>query len=170
MVSLPFVIWALLTKFSFFSFFMVEGPSMEPFLHDGDIFLLDQHTYGNSEPGRGDIVVFSLYDKPDYYYVKRVVGLPGEKLTVDDSGVYLHFAGGGEQKLEEGYLLSKKNTEERPVTVKKPAAKDLFIVPPGDYFVLGDNRSHSLDSRYFSGHYIKKDRILGKYLLTIYDR
>jgi signal peptidase I len=167
MVGFPILIWSLITRMAFTSFFMVDGPSMDPTLKSGQLFLVDQYTYTNSEPKRDDVVVFSFEEEPDYYYVKRVVGLPGEKVSVENDGVYLHFAGGGEQKLDEPFLPFQ--TQEAAGSYwKKSAAKSLFDVPSDKYFVLGDNRSHSLDSRYFSDHYVPRERIKGKYLFTIF--
>ncbi len=157
----------LFTRVAMSSFFVVEGPSMEPTLHANQLFAVDRLVYEKSEPGRGDIVVFSLEEDPDYYYVKRVVGLPGEKLSVEDDGVHLHYAAGGEQKVEEPYLTSLTR-QEAPSYWNKSVAKRLFTVPAGQYFLLGDNRAHSLDSRYFSDHYVPKERITGKYLFTVF--
>ena len=167
MLKLTLLIWSVVTRVAMSSFFMVEGPSMEPTLYDQQLFAVDRYIYEHAEPRRGDIVVFSLEDEPDYYYVKRVIGLPGEKLTVDRDGVRLHFTGSGEQKVEEPYLPEQTQQSDLSYWTKS-AAKRLFIVPVDKYFVLGDNRAHSLDSRYFSDHYVPKDRIIGKYLFTVF--
>lgn len=167
MIKLSLVVWSLVSRIALSSFFMVDGPSMEPTLHNDQLFLVDRVSFEQEELKRGDIVVFSLEEEPDYYYVKRVIGLPGEKLTVDNDGVHLHFAAGGEQKLDEPYLQNQTQQTEQSYW-KKSAAKRLFIVPMDSYFVLGDNRLHSLDSRYFSEHYVPKARIVGKYLFTLF--
>jgi signal peptidase I len=86
----------------------------------------------------------------------------------------LVYEGGGDQKLEEKYLSDSANGKNSEVSEleasvwKKSSAKRIFTVPVDKYFVLGDNRAHSLDSRYFAESYVPKERIKGRYLFTIY--
>ncbi|MBP7058395.1 signal peptidase I [Candidatus Gracilibacteria bacterium] len=172
--QVPAVVLALIAQLNLFSFFMVDGPSMEPTLQSGQVFILDQFSYGVAKPKRGDIVVFNLADKPDYFYVKRIVGLPGEKISVNNDGVYLHFAGGGEEKLDESYLGPVTVSTEDALRqselslINRSNAEKLYLVPMDKYFVLGDNRTHSLDSRYFRDSYVSKPEIKGKYLFTLF--
>jgi signal peptidase I len=76
---------------------------MLPTLHDGEIFVLDEGAYKNDEPKRGDIVVFSESKKPDYFYIKRVIGLPGEHLDVTSDGIFIEEKG-SKTELAESYL------------------------------------------------------------------
>jgi signal peptidase I len=184
LIDAPLLLWTIITKLSFLSLFMVDGPSMEPTLHSGQVFMLSQMVYQVQAPARGDVVVFSFDDEPDYYYVKRVIGLPGEKLTVEGDGVYLHYEGGGTKKIDEPYLsgIPQQTGDDGQIISKysgrqefednsvwqKSAAKRLFVVPLDKYFVLGDNRAHSLDSRYFSDNYVPKAGVKGKYLFTLF--
>jgi len=163
-------------KLAVFSPFMVDGPSMLPTLHSGDIFVLDKAAYEETKPLRGDIVVFFESDKPDYFYVKRVIGLPGERLHVTSKGIYLE-EGIARKEIPESYLAHAEDTD-GAVNPADAAAKnyslrgykdELFIVPKDKYFVLGDNRAHSLDSRSFIYPFIPKQNIKGKYIFTLLD-
>ena len=161
-----FLISVLTLKLFGLSSFMVEGPSMEPTLHDGEIFIINQNVEHDGAIERGDIVVFSFDDEPDYFYVKRIIGLPGDRVQIRDDGVYLADAKGDAQKIIEPYLSAHAETV--PVTgAYRPDFKQTYVVPEGKYFVLGDNREHSLDSRYFRSPFISEERINGKYLFYI---
>jgi signal peptidase I len=144
--------------------FLVDGPSMLPTLHDGDLFILDSKAYAESEPARGDIVVFSDEKNKEYYYVKRIVGLPGERLHVTDNGLLIE-ENGGNMELPEPYLSDRTDNNYALNGFKD----EVFMVPADKYFVLGDNRAHSLDSRSFAYPFIPKTLIKGKYLFTLID-
>ncbi|MCC6643169.1 signal peptidase I [Candidatus Peregrinibacteria bacterium] len=148
-----YLIWFIATKLIFWSPFLVEGQSMEPTLHDRELFVIDKQVFRDGELQRGDIVVFSFGD--DYYYVKRVIGLPGETVRIGGSTVEIKQPGGEYQTLVEPYLTGE--------TVKYGDER-FFIVPENEYFVLGDNRAHSKDSRSFSYPYVRAEQIYGKYL------
>jgi signal peptidase I len=117
----------------------VEGTSMLPRLHDGErIFVNKLVYYGLPELQRGDIVVFWFPDDPSKSYIKRVIGLPGETVEIRDGRVYI-TSQGREQLLEEPYLDPQRNVSRAnhaPVEVKQHY-----------YFVMGDNRDSSNDSR-----------------------
>ncbi len=148
-----FFIWFLVTKVAFWSPFMVEGESMEPNLHTQELFIIDRSPLSLHDIRRGDIAVFTF--DGEYYYVKRVIGLPGETLKITHDGVSVKDADGGFRQLPEPYLNGVKYDygDER-----------VYIVPDGEYFMLGDNRDHSKDSRYFSYPYVKLSQIDGKYI------
>lgn len=165
MLDIFFLISFFIIKLSVLSPFMVSGPSMLPTLHDGDVIVLNSRAYGSEEPVRGDVVVFSDEKKSDYYYVKRIVGLPGERLHITPDGIYVERSG-AKEVLPEPYLAHAAENNDFSL---KGYEDELYIVPPGKYFVLGDNRQHSLDSRSFIYPFISKDRIKGKYLFTILD-
>ncbi len=142
--------------------FFVDGPSMLPTLRNGELFWLDEYTYMQELPQRGDIVVFSFLEEPDYFYVKRVIGLPGERVFIDGKQVTIE-KNGLKFHLDENYLELEDS-----IDLAKELGHDRFTVPQGKYFVLGDNRSHSLDSRLFRDPYVPLDRIKGKFFLQLW--
>ncbi len=122
--------------------FYVQGASMEPNFYDKEYLLVDEISYRFREPERGEVVVFRYPEDPREYFIKRIIGLPGETLKIDNGGVYLlDKSTNSWTKLAESYLVSDSNTltfEAQQVTLG-----------PDEFFVLGDNREHSRDSRYF---------------------
>ena len=122
--------------------FYVQGASMEPNFYDREYLLVDEISYRFREPKRGEVVVFRYPEDPREYFIKRIIGLPGETLKIDNGGVYLlDKSTNSWTKLAEAYLASDSNTltfEAQQVTLG-----------PDEFFVLGDNREHSRDSRYF---------------------
>jgi len=154
MLSTLYLIWMIAVKLSLYSPFMVEGDSMLPTLPNQEIFLIDKSVENKPEDlKRGDIIVFSFDDK--YYYVKRLIGLPGEYLKINAEGVWIKGSDGNFQLLNEFYLGGRKF---------KYGDERYFIVPEKQYFVLGDNRDHSKDSRYFEPPYVQLGQIYGKYI------
>ncbi len=147
-----FLIWLIATKLVFWTPFLVEGQSMDLTLHDRELVLIDRQIEPESLH-RGTIVVFSFDD--NYFYIKRIIGLPGETLRMGKNKVEIKDAQGNFQILEEPYLLGKRFNY---------GDSRYFIVPEGEYFVMGDNRGHSKDSRYFSYPYVRIDEIYGKYI------
>ncbi|MBU1953900.1 signal peptidase I, partial [Patescibacteria group bacterium] len=92
MINIFFLISSILSfQICFFSPFMVDGPSMEPTFHGGEIIFVER-VAAEATYRRGDLVVFSFADKPDYYYVKRIIGLPGETVKIISDGVYVGAA------------------------------------------------------------------------------
>jgi signal peptidase I len=118
----------------------VEGTSMEPNLHNGErIFVNKLIYYGLPKLKRGDIVVFWFPDNPSKSYIKRIIGLPGEMVEIRDGRIYIKPPGGPQQLLEEPYLDPQRNisrANHEPVEVRAHY-----------YFVMGDNRDASSDSR-----------------------
>ena len=128
----------------------VSGSSMEPTLHHGDQLILDKLSYHFSEPERFDIIVFPFQYEEKTYYVKRIIGLPGETVQIDLSGnIYING-----EILEEDYGLEPINF---PGLAQEP-----ITLGEDEYFVLGDNRNNSSDSRDPSVGNIKRDDIMGK--------
>lgn len=109
-------------------------------------------SYMFSEPQRGDIIIFKYPDNENENFVKRVIGLPGETIEIVDGEVYID---GGDTPLEEDYL------KETPLGSFGP-----FTVPENSYFVMGDNRNNSHDSRYWDHKYVSQSRILGKAIFS----
>lgn len=118
--------------------FLVSGASMEPNFNNGNYLLVDEITYRFREPQRGEVVVFYYPGDKTTYYIKRIIGLPGEKIKIAEGRVNIyntHYPEG--LTLEENYLLPDAKTSGEKVVVLKE----------GEYFVLGDNRYYSFDSR-----------------------
>lgn len=157
------LIWLLMDALNY-SPFLIEGPSMEPAMESGQVVMIDR---GFSKEGlsRGDIVVFALAEEPDYFYVKRIIGLPGEKITIKKDGLYLQN-GEEEEKLKEPYLGEGAYSVPVSEGYRENYAHS-YDIPPDKYFVLGDNREHSLDSRYFKSPFVSQTEITGKYLFNI---
>ncbi len=132
--------------------FQVEGSSMVDTLEDKQYIIINKLAYLIGEPERGDVVVFRPPNSPDKYYVKRVIGLPGDRISIRGGNVYVKEAGAKkEAKLEEDKYLNDRNAGRtyRDPPIKGNAAEILYNVPEGQYFLLGDNRTASLDSRSF---------------------
>lgn len=128
----------------------VDGNSMQPNYPDAEYLLTDKISYRFNDPQRGDVVVLKspIEDKE---YIKRIIGLPGETVSLIDGRVYVDG-----KKLEERYLASDLLTDGNQVLAEGGSYK----VPEGEYFVMGDNRPHSLDSRAFGP--IEKSKLRGK--------
>ena len=116
--------------------------------------------YTFSDPKRGDIVIFNAPDSPSEKYIKRVIGLPGETVTIEDGRVYIDG-----EALEEDYLKSNQSGED-PWTVN--AGPYEFKVPQDSYLLLGDNRNGSSDARVWEHTYVSKDDILAKAIFRYY--
>lgn len=129
----------------------VPTGSMENTIMTGDRVIGSRLSYRFEDPARGDIIIFHAPDEPETLYVKRIIGLPGDKVTIRDGHVYLNDS---ETPLEESYI-------KEPM---KPAALQEFQVPEGAYFCMGDNRNGSVDARYWKNHYVYIDKIVAKVL------
>lgn len=134
----------------------VNGSSMEPTLSDHDNLIVDKISYRFREPERFDIIVFPFQYEEDVYYIKRIIGMPGETVFIDTDGT-IYIDG---EVLAEGYgkevILSPGRAGE-PVTLGED-----------EYFVLGDNRNNSSDSRDPSVGNIHRDQIVGKAWVRIW--
>ena len=126
------------------------GKSMETTLADGDKILINRMSYRSSNPERFDVVVFEKNGKEhSYYCIRRVIGLPGESVRIKDGNVYING-----EKLEEPI-----NVEPMKVS---GLAGELIVLDEDEFFVLGDNRNNSEDSRFTSMGNVTKDEIIGK--------
>lgn len=132
----------------------VPTGSMQNTIQPGDRLIGNRLAYINSEPERGDIVIFSYPDNENETYVKRIIGLPGETITIEDAKIYIN---GSTKPLDEPYLKEEWVEETGPY---------VFEVPEGSYFVLGDNRNNSKDARYWTNTYVSKEKILGEAIFT----
>ena len=122
--------------------------SMETTIMVADRFIGNRLAYMFSSPERGDVIVFEYPDNPSKLYVKRVIGLPGEEITFKDGKVLVDG-----NVLEEDYVNGQQT---------EPQRQDTFTVPKDCYFMLGDNRVVSYDSRYWDNPFVSKDAIKGK--------
>ena len=132
----------------------VSGQSMQPTLHDGDNLLVDKLTYRFRDPKRYEIVVFPYKYEEDTYYIKRIIGLPGETVQIIDGYVYING-----KKLEKDYgaeVMQDAGIAEEPITLGKD-----------EYFVLGDNRNHSSDSRVPNVGVLKRKDLMGRAWIRI---
>ena len=132
--------------------FQVEGNSMVDTLVDKEYIIINKLVYFTGSPDRGDVVVFRPPTDHDKYYVKRIIGLPGDEVTIRDGYVYLRKSGEKEvRKLDESGYLNEKNlghTFRHPPNSGDQSVVS-YTVPANHYFLLGDNRQGSLDSRSF---------------------
>ncbi len=131
--------------------FQIEGNSMTATLEDKEYIVINKFRYIVGSPQRGDIVVFRPPTDLGKYYVKRVIGMPGETIVIRDGNVYLRDETKGDIKFEEPYLnaVNSGKTYRYPVP-SGDTTEEVFVVPEDQYFVLGDNRQGSLDSRSFA--------------------
>ena len=138
----------------------IPSGSMENTILPGDDIFGFRLAYTFSDPKRGDIVIFNAPDDPSEKYIKRVIGLPGETVTIEDAQVYIDG-----EPLEEDYL--KSATVEGEVWTTNAGPYE-FQVPENSYLLLGDNRNGSSDARVWEHTYVSKDAIIGKAILRYY--
>lgn len=133
----------------------VSGSSMENTLSDGDDLIVDKITYRFSDPKRYDIIVFPYQYEENTYFIKRIIGLPGETVQIVDGIIYIDG-----EALQESYG--------REVMKNSGLAADPVTLGEDEYFVLGDNRNDSTDSRDPSVGKIPRDRIIGRAWVRIW--
>jgi signal peptidase I len=129
----------------------IKGDSMRPNFQDGEFLLADKITYRFHEPKRGDVIVFQAPLSPDEEYIKRIIGLPGEKVTIKEGKVFI-----------DGKVLNEPYIPKSFYTGGGMFAKEglELIIPSNHYFVLGDNRPASSDSRAWG--FVSKKSITGR--------
>lgn len=133
----------------------IQEGSMDPTLAAGDTLLIDRTTYIFSAPQRGDIIAFKLSDdKKASTHIKRVIGLPGETIQIKDGRILID----GETYQEQKNFPSIQNAG---------LAEETITLGKGEYFVLGDNRNNSEDSRFVDVGNVKKNNIIGKLWFVI---
>jgi len=135
--------------------FFVRGESMEPNFHNYDYLIVDELSYHFRPPKRGEVIVFRNPYNPSQRFIKRVVGLPGEKIEIQNGKIKIE-KNGKSFYLEEPYLPKNFQTSGQ-ISVQ---------IKQNQFFVLGDNRSASYDSRYFGP--IERREIIGRVVLRLW--
>ena len=133
----------------------VPSGSMENTIMTGDRVIGSRLSYKFGDPERGDIVIFRFPDNEEIYYVKRVIGLPGDTIDIADGHVYLN---GSAEPMEEPYIRE-------PMIPEEPMH---FEVPEDSYFMMGDNRNDSWDARFWENTWVTKDKLIAKVLFRYY--
>ena len=135
----------------------VPSGSMENTIMTGDRVIGSRLSYRFEDPKRGDIAIFRFPDNEKIYYVKRIIGLPGETVDIVDGKVYINGSG---EPLDEPYIRE-------PMIPEEPMH---FEVPENCYFMMGDNRNYSMDARRWENTYVKRDKIIAKVLFRYFPK
>ena len=133
----------------------VPSGSMENTIMTGDRMIGNRLSYLKNDPKRGDIVIFKFPDNEKRLFVKRVIGLPGEKVVIEDGQIYIYNRQDGTEDglYEEDYLKEEWVTNSTGYE---------FDIPEDGYFMMGDNRNNSNDARLWKNTYVYRDKILAK--------
>ena len=134
--------------------FIVRGASMEPTFDDGQYLIIDELSYDFRAPERGEVIVFRYPQDTSKFFIKRIIGLPGETIEVKDNNVYLD-KGSKREEFKEPYLSETLTTPDGVVTLKE-----------NEYFMLGDNRLFSSDSRAWGP--LVRNLIVGRVLTRLW--
>lgn len=132
----------------------IPSESMEQTIMTGDRVFGNRLAYLFEKPKRFDIVIFKYPDHEKELFIKRIVGLPGEIVEIKDGKVYID---GSEEPLDDSF------TPEKPLGDYGP-----YVVPENSYFMLGDNRNYSKDSRFWNNPYVAEEKILGKAVIRYF--
>lgn len=132
----------------------IPSESMEQTIMTGDRVFGSRLAYVFGDPERYDIIIFKYPDNEKELFIKRIIGMPGETVEIKDGKVYIN---GSKEPLKDSF------TPETPVGDYGP-----YTVPENSYFVLGDNRNYSKDSRFWNNPYVAEDKILGKAVLKYF--
>lgn len=130
--------------------FIVRGASMEPAFEDGEYLIVDQISYRTGEPQRGDVIIMRYPKDETIFFIKRVIGLPGETVELDGARVRIERAGVPAFTLDESYIAPERLQNQHGT----------YILSQDEYFVMGDNRKASSDSR--SWGVLKRNEIVGR--------
>lgn len=139
-----------LVRYFLFKPFYVKGQSMEPNFMEHDYLIIDELSYRFHTPERGDVIVFQAPTVPGEFYLKRVIALPGERVKIENNKIVVY-----NETFPQGVVMNEDYLSEPTV-----GATALTTLGPDEYFVLGDNRDASYDSRRFGP--IKRDAIIGR--------
>lgn len=151
--AVAFFLAFLVNRFVFFRVSVPTG-SMENTIMIGDKVFTLRTSYIFSDPKRGDIVVFPFPDNEEVDYIKRIIGVSGDKIEIKEGVLYIN-----DERMIEDYLLEPMRKEDfGPV-----------VVPDGHYFMMGDNRNSSLDARSWDNQFVRKNKIKGKAIFKYPD-
>lgn len=139
-------------RYFIFQPFFVQGMSMEPNFYDGDYLIVDEITYRFMNPQRGEVVVFKYPQRPSQRYIKRIIGLPEETISIKEGQISIIDKNGTQILDESDYLFDAYTDGEIKVSLSE-----------NEYFVLGDNRDFSSDSRRWGA--LSREFIVGKVYL-----
>ncbi len=149
------LIFAVLTSMMLFQSVTMQESSMEPTLAIGSRYFVNKLAYKASSPKRGDIIVFRTNASDDAaLHIRRVIGLPGETVEIRDGKVYIN---GSDEPLDDSFVPEVPTGNYGPYTV-----------PENSYFMLGDNREYSRDSRFWKNTFVSFDEIVGKAIVRYY--
>jgi signal peptidase I len=146
-------------RYFLFQPFLVRGQSMEPNFENGDYLIIDEISYRLKEPQRGEVIVFRYPDQPSQRFIKRIIGLPGETIEIKDGKVMII-------KDDQTEVLDESQYLPKGLETKSGIQGDKFSIPDNKFFVLGDNRSVSADSR--SWGLLPRENIIGRVYLRIW--
>lgn len=153
------VVTLIMIMFVFYNA-IVPSESMDPTIKSGDAVICNRLAYLVRTPKRGDVIVFNdtanNIGDADTVLIKRVIGVPGDTIRFEDGNLIINE------------LIAKEDYLSDEVESNPAYASDVFTVPDGHYFVLGDNRENSIDSRFWSDPYVKQEDIFGKYLYSFH--
>ncbi|MGB0756995.1 MAG: signal peptidase I [Patescibacteria group bacterium] len=138
--------------------FYVKGSSMVPNFEDHEYLIIDELSFRFRAPERGEVVVFRYPKNPRQYYIKRIVGLPGETVSIEDGLVYLIDDTGNKQQLDEAEYLDEE-LKTQGYNYSQVTLQD------NEYYVMGDNRNASYDSRQFGP--LEEDFIVGRAMVRV---
>ena len=148
----------LLLMFSLHNILMIGSiptESMQPTLEEGGRVVVNKLSYMYGKPKRGEIIVFELPEMNNRLMIKRIIGVPGDKIEIKEGKVYIN----GKEKKE--------------LYIKEPMKKQenkAYCVPKNNYFVMGDNRNHSYDSRKWRYSFVKSENIKGKAIVALFPK
>ena len=148
LIVVPFRMWVAQP-------FIVSGASMEPNFQNGDYLIIDEVSYNLREPERGEVIVLRMPGNASFF-IKRIIGLPNEKIEIREKKIYIFNA-----ESSTGFTLKEKYLAQIATF-----PDETVILKSDEYFVMGDNRSQSLDSRAWGA--IRKNNIVGKTLVRLW--
>ena len=153
------IVAAILIAFIFTQYVIVNAQvptgSMKNTIMEGDRLIGFRLSYIFSKPQRGDIVIFKFPDDETENYVKRIIGIPGDVIQIKEGHVYVN-----------GELSTEDYIREEMID---NGLEQIFVVPEDSYFMLGDNRNGSSDSRFWKNTYVKRNKILAKVIFRYFD-
>ena len=148
---------AFLIRYFVIQPFVVEGQSMEPNFHDKEYLVVEKLSYKLGTPKRGDVIIFQAPNNPQFDYIKRIIALPGETIKIGNNTILVNG-----KDLDEAYL----SKDEKTLISQDPKMSLERMLSENEYFVLGDNRDHSSDSREFG--ILDSSLIIGKVWISVF--